>query len=143
FFLTATATTELSTLSLHDALPIFSPDGETVERRRVRAAASLLAGGYGLLVGREVEDNLQLQAEIRRALGWGLALTLLLGLAGGYLMSRGMLARVDAINRTTRRIMAGDLGQRIALKGSRDEFDELAANLNAMLRSEEHTSELQ
>src|SRR5690606_26525701 len=110
-----------------------SPDGETVERRRVRAAAFLLAGGYGLLVGREVEDNLQLQAEIRRALGWGLALTLLLGLAGGYLMSRGMLARVDAINRTTRRIMAGDLGQRIALKGSRDEFDELAANLNAML----------
>src|SRR5690606_3013077 len=36
-----------------------SPDGETVERRRVRAAAFLLAGGYGLLVGREVEDNLQ------------------------------------------------------------------------------------
>jgi signal transduction histidine kinase len=44
-----------------------------------------------------------------------------------------MLGRVDAINRTTRRIMAGDLSQRIALKGSRDEFDQLAANLNAML----------
>ena len=44
-----------------------------------------------------------------------------------------MLGRVDAINRTTRRIMAGDLGQRIALSGTRDEFDQLAANLNAML----------
>ena len=44
-----------------------------------------------------------------------------------------MLGRVDAINRTTRQIMAGDLSQRIALKGSRDEFDQLAANLNAML----------
>ena len=29
--------------------------------------------------------------------------------------------------------MAGELGQRIALSGSRDEFDQLAANLNAML----------
>jgi signal transduction histidine kinase len=29
--------------------------------------------------------------------------------------------------------MAGDFSQRIALRGSRDEFDELAANLNAML----------
>ena len=110
-----------------------SPDGETVEQRRARAATFLLTDGFRLLVGREVEDRLQLQAEIRRALGWGLALTLLLGLAGGFLMSRGMLGRVDAINRTTRRIMAGDLSQRIALKGSRDEFDQLAANLNAML----------
>jgi signal transduction histidine kinase len=110
-----------------------SPDGETVEQRRARAASFLLNDGFRLLVGREVEDRLQVEAQIRRTLGWGLALTLLLGLAGGYVMSRGMLGRVDAINRTTRQIMAGDLSQRIALKGSRDEFDQLAANLNAML----------
>jgi signal transduction histidine kinase len=108
-------------------------DGETVQHRRARAASFALTGGFGLLVGRDVEDRLQIEAQIRRTLGWGLALTLLLGLAGGFLMSRGMLGRVDAINRTTRRIMAGDLSQRIALKGSRDEFDQLAANLNAML----------
>ena len=110
-----------------------SPDGERVEQRRARAASFLLNDGFRLLVGREVEDRLQIEAQIRRTLGWGLALTLLLGLAGGFVMSRGMLGRVDAINRTTRRIMAGDLSQRIALKGSRDEFDQLAANLNAML----------
>jgi signal transduction histidine kinase len=108
-------------------------DGETTQHRRARAASFLLTGGFGLLVGRDVEDRLQIETQIRRTLGWGLALTLLLGLAGGFLMSRGMLGRVDAINRTTRRIMAGDLSQRIALKGSRDEFDQLAANLNAML----------
>ena len=110
-----------------------SPDGERVEQRRARAASFLLTDGFRLLVGREVEDRLQIEAQIRRTLGWGLALTLLLGLAGGFVMSRGMLGRVDAINRTTRRIMAGDLSQRIALRGSRDEFDQLAANLNAML----------
>jgi signal transduction histidine kinase len=108
-------------------------DGESTQHRRARAASFLLTGGFGLLVGRDVEDRLQIETQIRRTLGWGLALTLLLGLAGGFLMSRGMLGRVDAINRTTRRIMAGDLSQRIALKGSRDEFDQLAANLNAML----------
>ena len=110
-----------------------SPDGEKVEQRRALAEAFALAGGFRLLVGRDVEERLQIQTLIKQALGWGLALTLLLGLAGGFLMSRGMLGRVDAINRTTRRIMAGDFSQRIALRGSRDEFDELAANLNAML----------
>ena len=109
------------------------PNGDTFERRRARAASFNLLGGYRLLVGREVEDRLQIQSLIKQAIGWGLALTLLLGLAGGFAMSRGMLGRVDEINQTTRRIMAGDLGQRIPLGGSRDEFDQLAANLNAML----------
>jgi signal transduction histidine kinase len=110
-----------------------SPDGAAVERRRARAKAFVLPGDYGLLVGREVEDRLRIETLIKGALGWGLALTLLLGLGGGFLASRGLLGRVDAINRTTRQIMAGDLSQRIALKGSRDEFDQLAANVNAML----------
>ena len=108
-------------------------EDEGVERRRARAATFILLGGFRLLVGRDVEDRLQIQTLIMRALWWGLALTLLLGLAGGFLVSRGMVGRVDAINRTTRRIMAGDLSQRIALTGSRDEFDQLAGNLNAML----------
>jgi signal transduction histidine kinase len=108
------------------------PEAAAVEYRRVRAQIFKLDEGF-LLVGRDVEDRLQIQTLIMRALYWGVALTVLLGLLGGFLTSRGMLGRVDAINRTTRRIMAGDLSQRIALRGSRDEFDELAANLNAML----------
>jgi signal transduction histidine kinase len=108
-------------------------DDETAERRRARAVRFQLAGDFRLLVGREVEDRLQIQSLIKTAIGWGLGLTVLLGLGGGFLMSRGMLSRLDAINRTTEQIMAGDLGQRIALKGSRDEFDQLARNLNAML----------
>jgi len=106
---------------------------DEVEKRRARARAFLLGGGFRLLVGREVEDRLETQAMVRRALGWGLAVTLLIGLAGGFVTSRGLLRRIDAINRTTRKIMAGDLGQRIELSGSRDEFDQLAGNLNAML----------
>ena len=113
------------------------PDGVTVENRRAVAQRFWLtgpAGRYHLLVGREVEERLQLQTKIKHALSWGLGLTLLLGLAGGLLMSRGMLRRIDGINRTTEQIMAGDLSRRIALNRTRgDEFDQLAANLNAML----------
>ena len=52
---------------------------------------------------------------------------------GGLVMSRWMLSRLERVNRATARIMAGDLGQRIATEGDGDEFDELAQNLNAML----------
>ncbi|HET6470167.1 MAG TPA: HAMP domain-containing sensor histidine kinase, partial [Geminicoccaceae bacterium] len=103
------------------------------ERRQALGKAFRVGPGFHLLVGRDIQDRLRLQATILRAIGWGLGLTLLLGLAGGFLMSRQLLRRVDAINRTTSGIMAGDLSRRIELTGSRDEFDQLAANLNAML----------
>ncbi|MEM7023741.1 MAG: HAMP domain-containing sensor histidine kinase [Pseudomonadota bacterium] len=109
------------------------PDGEKVAYRRALGTTFRLRGDYRLLVGREIENLLRTESLIQKAIGWGVGLTLLLGLAGGFLMSRGMLGRIDAINRTTRRIMAGDLSQRISLKGSRDEFDVLASNLNDML----------
>jgi len=58
---------------------------------------------------------------------------LVLGLVGGIVLSRRALARIEAINRTSDRIMAGEFDRRVPLKGSGDEFDRLAQNLNAML----------
>jgi signal transduction histidine kinase len=109
------------------------PEGDKSTYRGARGKSLALPGGFHLLVGRDIESLHRTQSLMQKAIGWGVGLTLLLGLAGGFLMSRGMLSRIDAINRTTRRIMAGDLSQRISLKGSRDEFDVLAGNLNAML----------
>jgi signal transduction histidine kinase len=109
------------------------PDGDAVKEHQALGQVFLLSGDFRLLVGRDVENLQKTRSLMQKAIGWGVGLTLLLGLAGGFLMSRGMLSRIDAINRTTRRIMAGDLSQRISLKGSRDEFDVLAGNLNAML----------
>jgi signal transduction histidine kinase len=56
-----------------------------------------------------------------------------LTLLGGLLMSRSVLRRVDAINRTSKEIMSGDLSRRIPVSRRGDEFDQLAENLNAML----------
>ncbi len=86
-----------------------------------------------LLVARDVEDKLRTQALLVNAIGLGSGLMLVFGVIGGFVMSRWMLSRIETINRTTAQIMAGDLGRRISVEGSGDEFDELAANLNAML----------
>ena len=51
----------------------------------------------------------------------------------GLLMSNNVLQRVAQFNATSKRIMEGDLSQRIARSGTGDEFDELANNLNAMM----------
>ena len=86
-----------------------------------------------LLVARDVEDKLRTQALLVNAIGLGSGLMLIFGVIGGFVMSRWMLSRIETINRTTAQIMDGDLGRRITVEGSGDEFDALAANLNAML----------
>ena len=43
------------------------------------------------------------------------------------------MGRIEAINATSRSIMQSGLGKRIPLRGTRDEWDQLADNLNSML----------
>lgn len=98
-----------------------------------QAVAFVLPGEFRLLVGRDTSEIDQLRTRMAQSLGWIIAVTALLGLFGGGLMSRGALRRIEAINRTTWRIMAGDLSGRVPGVGSGDEIDRLAGNLNAML----------
>lgn len=92
-----------------------------------------LPGGFRLLVGRDTEERDRLRAVIGRAFASSLAAVILLGIIGGYLAASRVLARVDAMTRTTRAIMAGDLDDRLAVAGNGDELDRLATNLNRML----------
>ena len=98
-----------------------------------RARIFELTGGLRLLVGRDIRERLEIDARFRESIGWGIALALVLSIAGGVLISRPMLRRIDAINLTSREIMAGALDRRIPVRGTSDEFDRLAANLNEML----------
>jgi Signal transduction histidine kinase len=93
----------------------------------------ILPGGYHLLVGRDMHERDKFRQIVLEALGWSSAAIVLLGLVGGIVLSRRMLGRVETIALTARRIMAGDLSQRVKGNGSGDEFDRLAAILNAML----------
>jgi signal transduction histidine kinase len=98
----------------------------------VRARTFQLAGGYRLLVGRDMHEKAKFRTIVVETLAWSLAATLALGLLGGVFLSRRILARVDGVTQTARQIMQGDLSRRIRERGSGDEFDRLAESLNAM-----------
>src|SRR5471030_275991 len=107
-------------------------DGK-LEARRARGRVFALAGDFALLVAQDVHDRYLTERMFTTTLPWTVLLILLLGTAGGALMSRNMLRRLDTINRTSGEIIAGDLTRRVPLNGSGDEFDALAENLNRML----------
>ncbi|MEM7221910.1 MAG: ATP-binding protein [Pseudomonadota bacterium] len=92
-----------------------------------------LGGWYHLLVGHDIRERLFVSQMIRESMAIGVAIVIGLSLIGGVLMSRTLRRQIDAINRTSREIMAGDLARRVPIAGSGDEFDQLAGNLNAML----------
>jgi signal transduction histidine kinase len=92
-----------------------------------------LPGGFRLLVGRDLDERERLFSIIANAGQWSLALVVVLGLAGGFFVSRRVLSRIDAMTETAQTIMAGDLAGRLPVAGTGDELDRLADHLNAML----------
>lgn len=104
----------------------------------LRAHGTVLADGYYLLVAIGARHRNKMRGAIYRASGWS-ALVLVLAFGGGVLMSNALLRRVETISRTARQIMDGHLSQRIPARGTDDEFDHLAASLNAMLARSETT----
>ena len=98
-----------------------------------RAQYFTLAGGFKLVVGRDVQERRRFARLIRGALIWALGITLALGVGGGIFLSRTLLRRVEAISKTSRAIMAGDLTERMTVSGTGDELDRLASGLNEML----------
>ncbi len=110
---------------------VHAPDG--AEQHRARAFHTQLRGGFTLVVGRDVEERLQFSNLIQQTLFVALAMIAALGLAGGLLMSRNFLTRIDSIGETSRNIMAGDLSERMPVSGTGDELDRLSLSLNAML----------
>ena len=92
-----------------------------------------LPGGFRLLVGRDLDERERLYHIVLSAGRWSIAIVIVLGLAGGFFVTRRVLKRVDAMTESTRNIMAGDLSNRLPVAGTGDELDRLAGNLNTML----------
>jgi signal transduction histidine kinase len=107
-----------------------SPEGAD-HRALVRVVQ--LPGGFHLLVGRDLDERERLFGIIVNAGQWSLALVIVLGLVGGFFVSRRVLSRIDAMTGTAQTIMAGDLSGRLPVAGTGDELDRLADNVNAML----------
>jgi len=107
-------------------------EGE-VEIHEAQAMMTRLPGGLRLLVGQDIEERRQLEAQITNALGWAVGAMIVLGILGGAIISRNLVSRIEDINRTAKDIMGGELSRRIPVTGAGDEIDQLAENLNDML----------
>lgn len=93
----------------------------------------LLADGMTLVVADDLGSVEDVEDVVVEAFAIVLAISVLLGLVAGFLMTGGLLWRVNAITQTAEAIIAGDLTRRIESTGAGDEFDRLAGSLNAML----------
>ncbi len=99
----------------------------------IRALGRRLSSGDVLMVGESDYRTTKATEAILAAAGWGIIITALLAIGGGILLGDGFLRRIEDVNRTSRAIIEGNLSDRVPTRGSGDEMDRLAVNLNAML----------
>ena len=99
----------------------------------LRATYQILPDGHHLLVGRDTADLDRFGESVTIGLASAGVIFLILAAAAGISTSRRSVARIEAINATSREIMRSGLGERIPLRGTGDEWDGLAENLNSML----------
>jgi signal transduction histidine kinase len=87
-----------------------------------------------LVAGRLLNDWERTQRAIERALFWAIAAAVLLGIAGGVILSRYVARRVDRIAQVVEGAAAGDMSRRVGLRlTGGDAFDRLGARVDGML----------
>ena len=120
--------------------PAYAPRGAagwatfaTPVRPALRAKFETLPDGYRLLVGRDISDLAGFARKIDIALLLAVALIFVLAGVATVTVTRRTVGRIESVNATSRAIMQSGLGERIPQRGTRDEWDQLAGNLNMML----------
>jgi signal transduction histidine kinase len=111
-------------------LPYVEPDGDRTTRRFLVVD---LGTGLRLAVAADREEVEKIKETIFDGFVSAFAAVLLLGIAGGFGLSFVLLRRVETIRRTAQAIIAGDLTQRVPVRGTGDDFDRLSQTLNHML----------
>jgi hypothetical protein len=92
-----------------------------------------LAGGFHLLIGRDVQVRAQLRTLLTDALLWAVVVVILMATVGA-LVVRNLFRRTLAnVSATATAIAGGDFAKRVRLSGRGDEFDQVAEVINDML----------
>lgn len=100
---------------------------------RMFAWVEMLPSGHRLLVGRPVEVEGIFFDRLTGLAALAIAIVIVCGLVGSWVVCRRLLSRIDRINATCREIGVASLEQRVAIGDQPDELAELADNINAML----------
>ncbi|MGA7808813.1 sensor histidine kinase [Bradyrhizobium sp.] len=104
-----------------------------VEAWTVRAIGTTLPDGDVLVLGRDVDEAIELSRVVGQALALGLIPALVLCLATGALLSMRVERRIADVNQHVQRIVAGDLRERLPKLAGDDPFAKLASIVNGML----------
>ena len=132
-----------------DRLPDIKVDGpvQTVRVKRsgggqagdpaIRAMARRLDNGNVVLMGRDVDETGEISHVVGEALALGLLPTFFLCLAAGAWLSVRAQRRVEEVNQRVRRIVAGDLRERLPHRDVDEPFSRLAGIVNGMLNEME------
>ena len=99
----------------------------------LRSLGVALPNGGTLVVATDTYDIQELRRALDRFLVVAGAVITVLALVGGYLIGALFMRRLDRVNAAIARVMAGNTAERLPPIGISREFDQLSANLNAML----------
>ncbi len=89
--------------------------------------------GDRLLVGYNLKHLEGLQQVIVNVLIASIGMTLLVAITFGFITTHIISRRLETVNETCRRVIKGNLKERIPLSGGGDVFDTLAENFNSMM----------
>jgi len=101
--------------------------------KEVLLVAGRRPDGTVLALGHDLDDLNALQKVVRGGLARGMIPAVLLALLFGAFFAFRAVARIKALERTIGRVMAGDLHERLPVRGSGDDLDSLTVRINAML----------
>ncbi len=101
----------------------------------------VLDNGLRVLIGRDLGEPERFRVLVRQALMIALAIMGLGAIIIWFGIGRNALKRIDRMSDAGKKIMAGDLSQRLPVGGSGDEFDRLSVSLNNMLERIEKLNE--
>lgn len=111
-----------------------APESSDAPRRPLlRAMIETFPSGDRLLVGKDISDLDSFTDQIKTAVVSAVALIFVLAGVASILVTRRTVGRIESINATSQAIMLSGLDKRIPLRGTNDEWDRVAENLNLML----------
>ena len=101
--------------------------------QRLRVLVTPLPHGYRLIVGDDAGRIEALEQSVLRGFGLAFAGVVVIGIAGGFALSRAVQRRLSAISGTAEAIIDGDLARRVPMDASGDDLARLALTINRML----------
>ncbi len=108
-------------------------DSPLQKNHSARTLVMPLPGNLIFMNGLDIESAHEQEHMIFNSMITGIAIILILGMIGGFIISISTIKKINLINETISEISEGNLSLRIPTRGTDDDYDLLAININQML----------